>query len=307
VTARDGLSHPRMLNDGAGCLCGRPKILCPVSVSCLVHRVPGHVALKGVNMTKGAAFGGIVFDNKGRVLLRMRKDHFGDYMWAFPKGRPDSGESPEETALRGVFVECGVKGEIIGKLPLVYDGDTTQNVFYLMRPLEGGFSFDSDTKEVRWATSEEARELLSETTGITGKKKELRVLEDARLAFYALPVKDTLEVPTEHVRILATEVHALLCELHQGCRPKVCAKKSTPYVRYAPFPDLFHLRLTQSTCGLQISKKLDLKEALSILADFKVTKKWDVLAINSEEAVTVLSKALKTHTTRIRAIFLMAV
>lgn len=43
---------------------------------------------------KRAAFGGVVVDAEGRVLLREPADHFGGYVWTFPKGRPDANESP---------------------------------------------------------------------------------------------------------------------------------------------------------------------------------------------------------------------
>ncbi|MGH9919477.1 MAG: hypothetical protein ACRD6W_11505, partial [Nitrososphaerales archaeon] len=34
-------------------------------------------------------YGGVVFNLAGAVLLREPKNHFDDYVWTFPKGRPD--------------------------------------------------------------------------------------------------------------------------------------------------------------------------------------------------------------------------
>ena len=38
-----------------------------------------------------SAFGGVVIDAKGRVLLRRPKGDFDGYVWTFPKGQPDLG------------------------------------------------------------------------------------------------------------------------------------------------------------------------------------------------------------------------
>jgi hypothetical protein len=39
-------------------------------------------------------------DAAGRILLREPSGHFDGYVWRFRKGRPEGGETPEETALR---------------------------------------------------------------------------------------------------------------------------------------------------------------------------------------------------------------
>ena len=49
---------------------------------------------------------GIVFDEKGRVLLIQRDDIF---TWALPGGSLDSGELPPEGTVREVFEETGLK------------------------------------------------------------------------------------------------------------------------------------------------------------------------------------------------------
>jgi hypothetical protein len=50
---------------------------------------------------KPHAYGGVLIDTNGRVLLRRPKSDFDGYVWTFPKGRPDAGETPEQAALRG--------------------------------------------------------------------------------------------------------------------------------------------------------------------------------------------------------------
>ena len=48
---------------------------------------------------------------------------------------------PEEAALREVLVETGVAGEIIGRLPGEFRGDTDATVCYLVRPKKSGGQF----------------------------------------------------------------------------------------------------------------------------------------------------------------------
>ena len=55
-------------------------------------------------MVKKLAYGGVVFDRDGRVLLRKPKNEFDGYKWTFAKGRPKAGETPAQTALTEVYV-----------------------------------------------------------------------------------------------------------------------------------------------------------------------------------------------------------
>lgn len=38
---------------------------------------------------KANAYGGVVINDKRQVLLVEPLNHYGDYVWTFPKGRPD--------------------------------------------------------------------------------------------------------------------------------------------------------------------------------------------------------------------------
>jgi len=95
---------------------------------------------------------------------------------ALPKGNLDSGEEPEQTALREVFEETGLQAEPITRLDsirYVYvrkwaGGEKVFKVvtFYLMRYLSGriGEITDEMKHEVRrayWMTLQEAAEKLS--------------------------------------------------------------------------------------------------------------------------------------------------
>jgi ADP-ribose pyrophosphatase YjhB (NUDIX family) len=134
-------------------------------------------------MALKVAYGGVVFDDDGRVLLREPKNHFDGYFWTFPKGRPNHRESPEKAALREVLEESGVEAKIIGQLPGSFKGGTTENFYYLMRPVTTGHPLDDETERVWWATHEEAKNLIAQTTNLTGRRRDLEVLEAAVLAF----------------------------------------------------------------------------------------------------------------------------
>jgi 8-oxo-dGTP pyrophosphatase MutT (NUDIX family) len=131
--------------------------------------------------TRGAAaFGGVVFDDEGRVLLREPTSHFDGYVWTFPKGRPDPGESDEEAALREVLEETGVAARIVGRVPGEFRGGTTSNRYFLMEARHvAGEPDTAETADVRWASPDEARELIGETTNRVGRHRDLAVLEAA--------------------------------------------------------------------------------------------------------------------------------
>ena len=129
------------------------------------------------------AYGGVIFDDNGRVLLREPKGHFDGYIWTFPKGRPIPGEDPREAALRAVLEESGVDATIIGQVPGSFEGGTTENFYYLMRPITTGHPLDDETEKVRWATPDKAKSLIALTKNPTGRERDLEVLEAAVLAF----------------------------------------------------------------------------------------------------------------------------
>lgn len=132
---------------------------------------------------KAIAWGGVVVDAQGRVLLRRPKGHYDRYVWTFPKGRPDAGETGEAAALREVREETGWQAEVTGRIDEDFVGGTTITRFFLMRPLADHGDFDrAETSEVRWATLEEAAGLIGETTNEAGRKRDLAVLAAVREA-----------------------------------------------------------------------------------------------------------------------------
>ena len=131
--------------------------------------------------TSDLRYGGVVVNEEGEVLLYEPLDHFGGYVWTFPKGTQDEGESPEQTALREVEEETGVRARIVGEVPGEFPGTTSTTVYFLMHAeRQSGKPGDEETQAVRWASFDEAPSLIRETTTPTGRKRDLAVLEAAR-------------------------------------------------------------------------------------------------------------------------------
>jgi len=131
---------------------------------------------------KASAFGGVVFNDAGKLMLREPTNHYGGYWWTFAKGRPNAGESPQEAALREVAEELGVEAEIVEPLPEIFRGDTSDTQFFLMRYVRTVGDPHEETAQTRWVSFSEARELVMQSKTKTGRQRDLRVLDSAEKA-----------------------------------------------------------------------------------------------------------------------------
>ncbi len=126
------------------------------------------------------AFGGVVFDGGGRVLLRKPAGEFDGYAWTFPKGRPKAGEPAERAAVREVREETGVRATIVVKIPGTYRGGTSHTSYYRMTPVQDVGDFDrAETERVVWVEPAEARRLIAQTRNEVGRRRDLDVLAAA--------------------------------------------------------------------------------------------------------------------------------
>lgn len=133
------------------------------------------------HLPEADAYGGLVVDDQHRVLLREPTNHFGGYVWTFPKGGPNPGETPLQAALREVAEETGVQAEVVGHLPFAYPGTTGTSAFAVMRPVgqvDQPGAWDAETAALRWAPLDEAQSLLAQTQTLAGRKRDLQVLAD---------------------------------------------------------------------------------------------------------------------------------
>lgn len=132
------------------------------------------------------AYGGIVIAPSGQVLLREPAGHYKGDVWSFAKGKPEPGESPEQTAVREVLEETGYYAEIVAKIPGCFDGSRTSNEYFLMTPVEHAQPFDAETQAVRWVTGQEAGQLILLNQRPKRRQRDLRVLKLALALFRSL-------------------------------------------------------------------------------------------------------------------------
>jgi 8-oxo-dGTP pyrophosphatase MutT (NUDIX family) len=114
------------------------------------------------------AAGGVVHrrdpDGTWQVLL-VHRPRYDD--WSLPKGKADRGERAEETALREVEEETGLRchlGESVGETRYRDAKGRSKVVqYWLMQPeaTNGEFTPNDEVDAVRWCTREEAGQCLS--------------------------------------------------------------------------------------------------------------------------------------------------
>lgn len=149
------------------------------------------VTLTDAEMKK--AYGGIVVNAFGQVLLREPAGHLQGVSWTFPKGKQKFGEAPERTALREVYEETGVRAEILVKIPGSFDGPRTSSEYFLMRALEETHRFDRETKSIAWTTWAQAGDLILLTLRPKRRRRDLRVLKLASVIYQEMFPSFTIE------------------------------------------------------------------------------------------------------------------
>jgi 8-oxo-dGTP pyrophosphatase MutT (NUDIX family) len=130
-------------------------------------------------MGKDRSYGGVLIDEQGRVLLRKVTNSFGGATWTFAKGRADEAEHPEETAMREVLEETGYPVQVLAPIPGTFEGSTTVNRYWLMRPVGEQRGFGWETEATRWCSPEQARTLIGESVNAMVRQRDRAVLQAA--------------------------------------------------------------------------------------------------------------------------------
>ena len=126
--------------------------------------------------------GGAVFKKDGDKTWWLVCKHSGYHKWVLPKGLVEQGEGLEETAMREVEEECGIKTRVVVKIPEPEKYVYTMNgikifkqvSYFLMEYIEGDIKdHDFEMEAVEWMEYEKALETLN----FHGAKK---VLEKAK-------------------------------------------------------------------------------------------------------------------------------
>ena len=134
-------------------------------------------------MKREFSAGGIVFNNKGQVLVTQ---HSQNKHWSFPKGLIDPGQTTEEAALREVKeeggVEAGIKGKVgYSKFVYTLNGEKIFKVvtFFLMKYISGDpKDHDFEVSEAGWYESEDALKQLTFAQDKQLLKKALEILKN---------------------------------------------------------------------------------------------------------------------------------
>ncbi len=129
-------------------------------------------AVARLRTTTATSAGGIVVrydsDTPSLVIGSRRRERDGR-TWTLPKGTPKSGETREETAIREVEEETGLKVRISGPLDsieywFVQSGTRIHKTvhYFLMDPIGGDLAgHDHEFDEVRWVGFDAAATMLT--------------------------------------------------------------------------------------------------------------------------------------------------
>ena len=129
----------------------------------LVPQTPALLGVTEDGIVRAA--GGLLVreDPEGRLVAVVHRPRYED--WTFPKGKLLVGETDEQTALREVFEETGLRcrlGRDLGTVEYRDREDRRKIVRYWVMTLDGGeFTPNEEVDELRWIPVERVAPLLS--------------------------------------------------------------------------------------------------------------------------------------------------
>jgi ADP-ribose pyrophosphatase YjhB (NUDIX family) len=123
---------------------------------------------------------GVVLNKKGEVLIIKRKkkeitSSGKEFVWAFPGGRQEEGETREERVVKEVLLETGYKVKPLRQIHLRIHPDTLKMMAYFLCELEdenqGEIVEIDEVEEVKWVKPEELKNYF--TTDIDPEVKKV--------------------------------------------------------------------------------------------------------------------------------------
>jgi 8-oxo-dGTP diphosphatase len=150
-------------------------------------------ASAGTPVSPNTAYGGVLFDDEGRVLLVEPNKHYDNTVWTWPKGKPAGEKTAEEAALREVLEETGYKATVLARLPGAWKGTTGNTEYFLMKPISIQGKFHDETASTKWIDPVKAPEYICQTTKESARNRDLGVLVVAVKAWSSLEKSKTLK------------------------------------------------------------------------------------------------------------------
>ena len=143
------------------------------------------------------AYGGIVIDDDGKILMRKVTNDFDGMTWSLAKGKQDKDDEDElATATREVGEEMGIDVEIAGEIPGWYNTDNSTSKYFLMRMTKNNNkpdepAHDWETEKIEWVDLQEALKRLNGNKNTKASDRD----RDAILA--AMHSQQSAEKPPE--------------------------------------------------------------------------------------------------------------
>lgn len=237
------------------------------------------------------AYGGVIFNEEGQVLLRRPTGLFGGYHWTFPKGGQKGSQHGAEAAVMEVGEETGHIGEIVGIVPGGFKGTTSTTFMFLMRSKgHDPALMDTETDRTMWVHPEDAKHFIEKTTSKEGKNRDLAILEGAVKAWASL--KTGKQNPDLESAIAAAQAKL---EPKKAVEHPVLPGKMEPTTQ-ADFPTLVSISKDKSIVGkMKAAADAALKATPGVIPSAvnvlkKLIGKKEYFALSDAEQIDTISE-----------------
>ena len=167
---------------------------------------------------KSQSYGVILFDEKGRILLRKPKDGFGGAEWTFAKGG-GSHKLPATTALAELAEETGYEADLITAMPKGYKGKTTKTNFFIGKKTGKNLDLmDDETSQVAFMSYADAHAAIMKSPDPVVRARDISILNDA-YAHAAKTAEQTLtSLGDQHLADIALKGSAIVAKQDEAAK-----------------------------------------------------------------------------------------